>query len=472
MKSPMLSEGLDRPEKILEEISRLTQADRKDDAELLAERARTAYPENPHIALAHARCAQHRGDLAAAIMRCSEINQRFPNFSQGYEFGANVSILRGDLNAADCLALKAMEVHPNGAGGYFVYARCAMARRDPLEGLRRWRQASEKFPENVDAQWNRAQAALIMGDLAEAESSAEAAIRIAPSHLHAMRVWAEIAVYKRDWVEALSRWTRALEKHPDSLYLKDGIGQTRIAMEFDLLENSTVVPDVAVPDSQQEDIALVSLFSEFESLGSNCEFGLVQRYVGLEPLGLLRWANITPERLAKLFESNFEGVGIPENTSLEITPTGEYSLRDKRYFGMHTFLKVGQIPEEKLFRQMTRRLSFLKDKMIEDLQLAEKIFVYKFHQRNLTDYEIRRIFDAMRRFGPCRLLCVHHPWGNKQNHTLEDWGDGLFVGFMSELTSDPHDYSRHFDAWVGLCQGTRRLACMQSISSIEPQEPS
>ncbi|HEX2941395.1 MAG TPA: hypothetical protein VHO91_10130 [Rhodopila sp.] len=56
----------------------------------------------------------------------------------------------------------------------------------------------------------------------------------------------------------------------------------------------------------------------FESLGDNCEFGLVQRYHGIEPLGLLRLAgfNVPFEaRLAKRTHAlrlGFDGLGAPD----------------------------------------------------------------------------------------------------------------------------------------------------------------
>src|ERR1700679_3995741 len=38
-----------------------------------------------------------------------------------------------------------------------------------------------------------------------------------------------------------------------------------------------------------------ALMYRFENLGSDCEFGFVQRHLGAEPLSLLRFAASTPE---------------------------------------------------------------------------------------------------------------------------------------------------------------------------------
>src|SRR5690348_3255112 len=73
-------------------------------------------------------------------------------------------------------------------------------------------------------------------------------------------------------------------------------------------------------------LPLNRLMLAFESLGDNCEFGLVQRQAGAEPLGLLRFTGIflpIEVRLQKLvaaLEHRFEGLAAP--TSLMIYPEG------------------------------------------------------------------------------------------------------------------------------------------------------
>src|SRR5216683_6255225 len=48
------------------------------------------------------------------------------------------------------------------------------------------------------------------------------------------------------------------------------------------------------------------LMYRFASLGDNCEFGLVQRRCGAEPLGLFRFATIGPESLVQLLEAGLD----------------------------------------------------------------------------------------------------------------------------------------------------------------------
>ena len=43
------------------------------------------------------------------------------------------------------------------------------------------------------------------------------------------------------------------------------------------------------------------------------------RHLGVEPLGLLRWADIDTDGLAEALESGFAGIGQPDQTALETT---------------------------------------------------------------------------------------------------------------------------------------------------------
>jgi len=60
----------------------------------------------------------------------------------------------------------------------------------------------------------------------------------------------------------------------------------------------------------------------FQSLGDNCEFGLVQRRGGAEPLELLRFAGIflpieiRLEKLAAALERKFDGLGEAETMTV------------------------------------------------------------------------------------------------------------------------------------------------------------
>ena len=93
------------------------------------------------------------------------------------------------------------------------------------------------------------------------------------------------------------------------------------------------------------------LTMRFESLGSNCEFGLVQRNFGAEPLSLLRWSNLTPTSLCAMLETRFDDVGNPENSFVQIHGD-EYLTGDSRYFSMHSSHESGSIYTRRGIREI------------------------------------------------------------------------------------------------------------------------
>lgn len=59
--------------------------------------------------------------------------------------------------------------------------------------------------------------------------------------------------------------------------------------------------------------ARAEILGQFESLGDNCEFGLVQRIGGIEPLGLLRFAGFhipVEYRLNRLLDALERGFSV------------------------------------------------------------------------------------------------------------------------------------------------------------------
>ena len=116
----------------------------------------------------------------------------------------------------------------------------------------------------------------------------------------------------------------------------------------------------------------------FESLGENCEFGLVQRRAGAEPLGLFRFSSAPLDKLLAALNARFDGMGHPDKLTIEISPNGrEYMVLDEQ-FGIryHAWVAVGEKEPAEIHRRECKRLPLLIQKLIEDLIDGEKLFVY------------------------------------------------------------------------------------------------
>ncbi len=231
----------------------------------------------------------------------------------------------------------------------------------------------------------------------------------------------------------------------------------------DTSEHSAFEPDeksytpigTPVKVGEVEDPEVKRLLAQFENLGYDCEFGLVQRRYGAEPLGLLRWSFTLPSTLIALLEHRFEGVGDPATTHLFEASWGELMLHDSRYdFRLHTFILQDGVDKDRFLASQCRRLAFLANKLREDLANGEKVFVYS--APTLKPDEGRRIHQLMRSFGTNALLNVRladetHPAG-----TVAEIGDGLIEAYAQRygLVSFPHGtfWDIDFDTWVTICR--------------------
>jgi hypothetical protein len=178
----------------------------------------------------------------------------------------------------------------------------------------------------------------------------------------------------------------------------------------------------------------------------------------------LRWTAFRIDNLLEALEARFEGVGTPGQTVLDlnygINSPREYQLIDRRFgMSMHTHTTVDQISYEKMLAQCCGRQSFLKRKLIEDLEAGEKIFVYKMAERNLTRAELDRLFRAIRRYGDGTLLYVRLADANHPSGSAEVLYPGLIVGYVSQFNLGPNGRQRPLDiaAWRSVCSKAYEL---------------
>jgi hypothetical protein len=199
------------------------------------------------------------------------------------------------------------------------------------------------------------------------------------------------------------------------------------------------------------DLALDDLMNRFESLGQNCEFGLVQRACGAEPLGLLRFASAPLDKLMPALRRRFAGMGQPGHVQAELT-NGEYMVLDRVYgFYYHAWVKEGERTAAEIEAREARRVPFLVRKLVEDLQAGEKLFVYR-GMAPMPEADARALAAALRAYGPATLLWVEladasHPPGDVH------WvGEGLLKAHIDRFApgDNAHDFS--VESWVMLCR--------------------
>ena len=205
------------------------------------------------------------------------------------------------------------------------------------------------------------------------------------------------------------------------------------------------------------------IFARFHSLGDNCEFGLVQRWALSEPIDLLRFASfhaaaedrlrLTTEALA----AGFENLGAPESVACELgdgPAPRQYAVWERRWNLLyHPERTEADITPDALHAQQVRILPFRRRMLLENLEEAERIFVWKSNV-TVSETAIRALLACLRRYGPNRLLWVRPAAGDKTPGHAEDAGDGLVCGYVSAFAPYDRAHEADYRSWLAVCMNT------------------
>jgi hypothetical protein len=222
----------------------------------------------------------------------------------------------------------------------------------------------------------------------------------------------------------------------------------------------------AVSVGNSEQIALEDLVINFEMLAGDCEFGNMQRHLGFEPLSLLRFAGATPGVAIDGLDRDFEGVGEDIEPYTVEGHGPEWMIRDNRYgMNYHSRISSDDVPREEIIRMEQRKIRFLRQKFLEDLEASDKIFVCSTHNINSID-EIMALFLALRRKTNRALL-----WVRSARDTGETPGTvtivmpGLMIGHI-ESFSPPEDLGFiYVDAWLAVLTNALIVATRWDMAS-------
>lgn len=194
----------------------------------------------------------------------------------------------------------------------------------------------------------------------------------------------------------------------------------------------------------------------FQSLGQNCEFGLVQRQCGAEPLGLLRFSSIRLERLLHGIRTRFQGIGDLEDIHVQCEGPGkEYAGHQQRYeIDYHTFRNEGRIDLDDFRRREAQRLRYLADSLMMEIDNADKVFVVQRSEFPLPPSEVLPLFAALLALNKSNALLYVTECGTEFGHLrnrVDEVAPGLYRARISKLA--PGDDARLFDypAWLKIC---------------------
>jgi hypothetical protein len=196
---------------------------------------------------------------------------------------------------------------------------------------------------------------------------------------------------------------------------------------------------------------------QFESLGQNCEFGLMQRGVGAEPLGLLRFAGLILPDLLSGLETAFAGVENADHIELSeglLNGREEFMARAMKHgvrFHTNVFRDEFADPTAVIAR-VVLYLRYLRRHFEEAMISGERIFVLQ-HPEIREPSRALPVLARLCAWGPNKLLYVTRdrtvPAG-----TVRQEATNLFHGFIDRFVPPIESYRTNFDAWVSICANT------------------
>jgi len=452
----------ERPEGHIYPIQVLWQAGRLDDAEAMADEAPAQLRDDPELFVQYAWIAMLRQRWDVALDWWAKARARLPGRPDLYIWAARALWQAGRLDAAKAMADDGVKRFPDNVDAHAECAWIAVARNDWSEALRRWTLVMERMPERADGHIGSIQAMRMLGRADEAEALARAALARFPDNADLLieHVWTAVA--REDWPEAAARLSAARAKLGDDARLPDSLGWVEYQLQSELAAST----GVAAPASPKEgpsanEISTAELMLSFESLGDRCDFGAVQRNFGVEPLGLLRFGYTKYEALISALEDRFAAVGTVEDTGFELYNDETILIMKKYGLVFHTFVHQTELLDDekrnRFRQQQRRRLSFLRDKLIGDLEDPQKIFLYASEER-VADADVTGLFKALRVYGPNSLLYVRPATETCPAGTVKALGDGLYAGYFSGLVDFVRGDQPPFELWRQLCERTYRLA--------------
>lgn len=446
-----------RLRRVAARADRLVRLGRFAEADALLRAALADDPGNLALARRYAISAHNGGRYPDAFQRWEVVRRLDHEDAQAWCGMASNAREQGKIALCSTIIDEALTRFPDDINVIGEAGRIAIRRGDHPAALGFWQRACAFAEVHPDWLVYLVQTHLYLRRFEEAASVLEGSRQRYPDHPGLTAMEGLLAMAREDWDAALRVWEAYRVRWPDDQTGWEQQGRTIVLKDLAAIDGAEVAgPAAAAPVAvaRIEDEALRDLLLGFESMGDDCEFGMVQRRYGAEPLGLLRWTGTTPGALVQALDRRFAGIGDPVRTKL-LDRLGYYSTADAEFgFVTHTFVPVGEADRDVFLPKMRRRLAFLRDKFVADLANGEKCFVLK--SDAITIDEFNRIFEAMRGYGPCHLVLVctaaNAAGFRGEPGELRALRNGLFVGFLSAFGAAKGYWDIAFGEWISICR--------------------
>jgi hypothetical protein len=202
---------------------------------------------------------------------------------------------------------------------------------------------------------------------------------------------------------------------------------------------------------QELGVGAADLLRGFESLGENCEFGIVQRKLGLEVLGLLRFGNARLIGLMRALNDDFNAATDPSKMVVTVSPDAklpEYSIELPCYgIRWHTFVRPEEMDEKAVLDREAAKLAYLRRRLLDGLRNGRKICLIK-RERALSVAEAMAVFTELNRRGPNTLLCVGVATDGRPAGSVDLLAPGLMRAHVAAFAPDDDVESADTADWL------------------------
>lgn len=195
----------------------------------------------------------------------------------------------------------------------------------------------------------------------------------------------------------------------------------------------------------------------FESVGDNCELGLLQRRFGVEPLGLLRFAGAPLGNLVRALNARFSGIADPDQIRV-YEVNGEYMVKLVRYdFTHHADAAVGDVAPEAIHAQQCAVVNFLTEKLISDLEGCAKILVFRQNEPLLAG-DLADLRIALSAYGPNTLLWVQEACPGHPPGSVDVADERLMIGYVRRLARRDDVPDLDPESWMQVLRRAQAIA--------------
>jgi hypothetical protein len=207
-----------------------------------------------------------------------------------------------------------------------------------------------------------------------------------------------------------------------------------------------------------------SLLRHFESLGDNCEFGIVQRKLSLEVFNLLRFGNAQLANLIAGLTDDFAVLNDASSVAVELNDARrrEFVVSVPAYkLRWHTFAYEDQTDHQSVLQANAVKLGYLRRKFYEGLRAGRKIYVLK-RQPPITLSQAAAVLLELHRHGPATLLCVGPVPEGRHSGEVDLVMPYLMRGYLSEFAPDDDVEAVDPSGWLRLAANAWLLHSAQT----------